>query len=192
MPPKSALLVDQAQERVLAYDLRKKKIPQADPPPAPGWKQANTSRDNKEGEEDKKEEEDEAKSEAESEAESDKEDNLPAPAPAPVAAQKHTIQSIADIASSDFNTINTHADTMAAEFYIARENYKKAQHKVLVTEKQREYMNTQHNSPMTSDAEEALEEAMRSSNFLIETSLQLYTNKKKVTRKVLTNITRKS
>jgi hypothetical protein len=46
-------------------------------------------------------------------------------------------------------------------------------------------MEMQHDSPVTSDAEEALEEAMISADFPLEVSLQLYANKKVIVRKVL-------
>jgi hypothetical protein len=45
---------------------------------------------------------------------------------------------------------------------------------------------------MTSDAEEALEEAMIFANFPLEVSLQLYANKKVIVHKVLGTITRKT
>jgi hypothetical protein len=53
-------------------------------------------------------------------------------------------------------------------------------------------MNMRHDGLMTSDAEEALEEAMISADFPLKVSLQLYANKKVIVCKVLGTITRKT
>ncbi|KAL2813558.1 hypothetical protein BJX63DRAFT_394123 [Aspergillus granulosus] len=292
MPPKHVPAPDQGQPRVLPYDLRRKNIPYADPPAAPGEKQArtyvprktsaavaairnearkqaisktprqnvvvkkapvmtrqqtartvlNTARrsatpsnrlsrsrsrsvsraasipaakrvrfsqvppmasgalqpapePSSEANEEEDDTDDEADDDENHEDEDEDEDEeLPAQATAqiPVQSRNIPVQNIGNIASSDFEAMEAHADAAAASFYVAREAYKAAQHKVQVAQARRQYMELRHDRPMTSDAEEALEEAMISADFPLEASLQLYVNKKVVARKVLSKVTCKS
>jgi hypothetical protein len=99
---------------------------------------------------------------------------------------------ISNISSSNFKKLQEYANKATSTYYNARENYKEAQHVVQVISARRYYMNLRHDGPMTSDAEEVLEEAMISADFPLEVSLQLYANKKVIIRKVLGKITRKT
>ncbi|KAL2801521.1 hypothetical protein BJX63DRAFT_438765 [Aspergillus granulosus] len=128
--------------------------------------------------------------EAEDEANEEEEEDLPVPAPAQ--GRGVSIQNVENIASSDFEAMEAHADAAAASLYVAREAYKAAQHKIQVAQARRRYMELRHDGPMTSDTAEALEEDISSTDFPLEVSLQLYANKKVVVRKVLGEITRKT
>jgi hypothetical protein len=102
------------------------------------------------------------------------------------------LQDLANIGSSDFKTLQNNADEAGAIYYNARETYKDAQHTVRLVEAWRKYIEMRHDGPVTSDAEEALEEAMISADFPLEVSLQLYANKKVIMRKVLGGATRQT
>ncbi|KAL3446289.1 hypothetical protein BJX65DRAFT_279384 [Aspergillus insuetus] len=115
----------------------------------------------------------------------------PAPPRQPSTPRRMALD-ISNIGSSDFKKLQEYADEAASTYYNARENYKEAQHVVQVIGARRHYINLRHDGPMTSDAEEALEEAMISADFPLEVSLQLYANKKVNVRKVLGKITRKT
>ena len=114
-----------------------------------------------------------------------------APARRPLNPRRR-LQDLANIGSSDFETSQNNADEAGAIYYNARETYKDAQHTVRLVKARRKYMEMRHDGPVSSDAEEALEEAMISADFPLEVSLQLYANKKLIVRKVLGGATRQT
>jgi hypothetical protein len=125
----------------------------------------------------------------EAEEEEDNELALPAVPARQPSTPRRLHRNIADIDSSDFEALQNNADNAAGVYYSAREVYKDAQHAVRLVEARRQYMEMRHDGPITSDAEEALEEAMISADFPLGVSLQLYANKKVIVRKTLGQIT---
>ncbi|KAL2782624.1 hypothetical protein BJX66DRAFT_345669 [Aspergillus keveii] len=138
--------------------------------------------------------EDSEAEEEENEVEEEEEDKLALPAtPARQPSKpRRRLRELASIGSSDFETLQNNSDEAGAIYYNARETYKDAQHTVRLVEAARKYMEMRHDGPVTSDAEEALDEAMISADFPLEISLQLYANKKDVVRKVLGGATRET
>jgi hypothetical protein len=132
--------------------------------------------------------------EEENEVEEEEEDELALPAtPARQPSNpRRRLRELANIGSSDFETLQNNTDEVGAIYYNARETYKDAQHTVRLVEVARKYMEMRHDGLVTLDAEEALEEAMISVDFPLEISLQLYANKKVVVRKVLGGATRQT